>query len=166
MIKHTFFYLLIISSVLCACTKPPDFPEEPTIELISIENNPIRQNFVDSAFVTVKFTDGDGNIGSEDNAIRDIFLKDTRLSQLNNPLITFTMPEVPALGSENGISGEIRFPIGTCCEPIEGINSCFPVPDNMPEFQRDTVVYEMYIEDRAGNRSNTITLDPIFLLCN
>lgn len=163
MIKHTFFHLLLVSTILCACTKSPDFPPEPTIEFKQIINNTIQQA-QDSAFVTINFTDGDGDIGFFDN-IQDIFLIDTRPSQ-NGAITALFMPLVPELGSENGISGEIRFPIITCCVPPPGFAGCQPVTDAFPEYQRDTVIYEMYIEDRAGNRSNTITLEPIFLLCD
>jgi hypothetical protein len=164
MIKHTYFYLFIVSTILCACTKPPDFPPEPTIKFGSIVNNIIQQA-QDTAYVTIKFTDGDGDIGFFDN-IQDIFLTDTRPSQ-NGAVTALVMPMVPELGSENGISGEIRFPIiEPCCTPPPGIAGCLPVSDDFPEFQRDTLIYEMYIEDRAGNKSNTIILEPIFLLCD
>lgn len=165
MIKHTFFYLFLVSVVLYACTKPPGFPPEPFIEFGGIVNNTIQQN-QDSAFVTINFTDGDGDIGFASNDDKDLFLKDTRPSQSEAPLIKLVIPMVTELGSESGISGEIRFPIVTCCTPPPGFDGCQAVTDDYPEFQRDTVIYEMYIIDRAGNQSNTITLEPIYLLCD
>ena len=33
------------------------------------------------------------------------------------------------------------------------------------EMQFDTVVYEVYITDQAGNESNVITTDPVLIRC-
>lgn len=146
-----------------ACNRAPDFPDEPVISFGFIQNDTIRQA-VDSAFVTINFTDGDGDIGFFENE-EDIFLIDTREGQ-NGAVTKLFMPMAPELGAENGIQGEIRFPITTCCVPPPGLAGCQPVGDEFPDFQQDVVIYEMYIRDRAGNESNRITLDPIYLLCD
>ncbi len=154
---------IITALAVTACTKEPDFPPEPEISFERIDSNVIRQA-VDSAFVVINFMDGDGDIGSSEND-RNIFLIDTRSSQ-GNDTIRRSMPQVPNFGNDSGISGEIRLPVSTCCTPPPGAAGCLPVSDAFPEFQRDTVIYQVFITDRAGNQSNTITLEPIFLLCD
>ena len=161
MLRVLGFTLLAILAAT-ACTKEPDFPDTPEISFERIDSNMIRQR-VDSAFIIINFTDGDGDIGSSENE-RNIFLIDTRASQ--DDTIGRAMPPVPSFVENSGISGEIRLPISTCCEPPPGEEGCLPVTDMFPDFQRDTVIYKVYIVDRAGNQSNTITVDPIFLLCD
>lgn len=161
--KNNLYFLIVLCVLSIGCTKPPDFSPIPEITFNRLENNNIRQD-VDSVYLIVDFTDGDGDIGFEDNT-KDIFLIDTRPGQGEVP-IERAMPTVPNLGAENGITGEIRLPLTTCCIPPPGFPGCQPVSDQYPDFQRDTVVYMMYIQDRAGNRSNTVTLEPIYLRCD
>ena len=87
------------------------------------------------------------------------FLKDLRTG-FESP--TFSIPFVPEQGAGNGISGEIAIQVFTsCCIHPETQQICLPF-DTYPI---DTLVYEIYIVDRAGNASNVVTTDPIMLLC-
>ena len=105
------------------------------------------------------FTDGDGDIGTKDENVFNIFLIDKRTEKLQDQFIA---PYVPAAGAANGISGEIDILVYTTC--------CF-FPDNIPPCESpeqnptDTIQYELYIIDRAGHESNRILTEPIIIFC-
>ena len=165
MSRSHFFVFLTLLFVL-SCTKPPDYPDEPVIEFLSMSKNTMLQSdvFGDSLTVTISFTDGDGDIGQDENTAQ-IFILDTRFDPPNlEP--TISIPLVPEQGAGNGISGTMTFLLySKCCflyPPTGPVQTCEPIAG----FPTDTtLVYEMYIIDRAGNESNRITTDPITLLC-
>ncbi|MEY3051670.1 MAG: hypothetical protein RLY31_1455 [Bacteroidota bacterium] len=147
---------------LSSCASPPDYPLEPYIEFVSLSKDTMQrgQNQEDSVFVTFRFTDGDGDIGNNDTL--DLFLTDLRTQVLERQ---FRIPAVPKLGASNGIKGEIRVRLlPTCCifPPDLGLNPCM---DETPLMPYDQVSYELFVRDRSGNASNSITVGPIFIRC-
>ena len=111
----------------------------------------------DSTLLVMSFTDGDGDIGNEDSV--SIFLIDNRD---NFELPGFKIPFIGEQGVGKGISGEISIVLPTtCCTFPNGVPPCQP----SEEFPLDTLTYDLFIIDRAGNESNRITTEPIFLRC-
>jgi hypothetical protein len=115
---------------------------------------------VDSLFLTISFTDGDGDLGHEaTDTSRNIYIKDLRTGKFQD---RFKSPYIPEEGIGNGITGTIELLLFTTC--------CL-FPDNIPpcsapaEYPLDTVIYEISMRDRAGNFSNKITTEPIILAC-
>jgi hypothetical protein len=156
-------YFLIVSTIFAftTCIKPPNYPLEPQIEFIGLSKNAMRQGQLgteDSLFLYFSFTDGDGDLGGigKDKDSLNIFFTDKRNNQ---PTERYRIPFVPEQGAGNGISGEIRVLLFTTC--------CNVLPPCEPSTKKpiDTLVYELYIKDRAGNKSNTIQTAPIFLQC-
>ncbi len=155
--------IAIASFLFASCITPPDYPVEPTISFHSWNRDTMLQGFNDEDFVlaTLEFTDGDGDIGNEDGEVT-LFVLDLRDSTFNNS--ADKLPVVPEPGASNGISGDITFKIfQTCCLPPPEIFtfSCAPAP----LYPIDTVLFEVWIKDRAGNESNHVIVDPIYLLC-
>lgn len=163
--KSIFFFTLLLLGVLTSCTQPPDYPIEPVLEFTSLSRNTMIQGSgpQDSLIVNFSYTDGDGDLGNNSDSL-DVFFTDTRLA--NGVPLTYKLPFVPLQGTGNGISGEISIQIPTSCCTVPDnpqINLCDnPIPDMFP---RDTLVYEIYIKDRAGNESNRILTDDIILSC-
>jgi hypothetical protein len=156
------FGILIIA--FAACISPPDYPVEPQIQFQSLSKNTMRQGQLgteDSLFLTLSFTDGDGDLGvpetNKDSAkIINIFLTDKRD---NKPAERFRLPYIPEQGAGNGISGDIRLLLfTTCCNVLPPCEASTNKPI-------DTLVYEIYIKDRAGHESNRILTAPIYLQC-
>lgn len=145
-----------------SCVNAPDYPIEPEITYVGISKNTIVQGVsnIDSLHIYMEFTDGDGDIGTKDENIFNIFLIDKRTDQLQDQFIA---PYVPSAGAANGISGEIDILVYTTC--------CF-FPDNIPpcespaQYPTDTIQYEIYIKDRAGHESNRILTDLITINCD
>lgn len=165
-LQYLFLFLFAASVGLQFCVKPPDYPDEPVLTFSSLSKNFQLQSSLDAGDtlrVTLGFTDGDGDLGFDENG-RDISVIDTRDGSGD----TLSLPLVEYQGAGNGISGEIYIQIPpTCCipPPINGIPLPPCNPSVAPDFLRDTVVYKIQIRDRAGHVSNALTLPPITLIC-
>ena len=155
--------LFAVVLLATACSKPPEYPVEPEIEFLRLDHDTIRQGtgLQDSIWVTLGFTDGDGDIGYENDGPVNLFLTDLRK---NVAADNFRIPLIPELGANNGLQGEIMFKLfQTCCIFPDGI----PLPcQPSTEYPFDTVQYEIYMVDRAGNESNRVTTAPIYIRCN
>ena len=162
--KSTIIYSFLFILLISACTNPPDYPTEPIIEFSHLSKNTMVQSFnnSDTVYMTVSFTDGDGDLGTQDDSL-DIFLTDTRLDA--GPL-KYKLPFVPLQGTGNGISGDITVLLpATCC--IFPNNIAPPCDNSVSDlYPTDTMTYEVFIRDRAGNESNRIETDEIIILCN
>ncbi len=165
--KLAHYFPFFIIAIIFSCTKPPDYPIEPVIEFKKLSRNSMKQGFTnnDSIVVTIGFTDGDGDLGNNDPTI-DIFVKDTRVPDADPS--PFKMPFVPVQGVGNGISGEISIlTYTTCCiYPPGTFSPCDISEAATTAFPTDTLMYEIYIMDRAGHESNRILTDPIILQCD
>ncbi|WP_235295697.1 hypothetical protein [Portibacter marinus] len=158
-----YLYVLILFSLVISCINAPDYPVEPEIEYIGISKNTLEQNSLntDSLFLTFSFTDGDGDLGHQpDDTSRNIFIRDLRTGNFQDK---FKSPYIPEEGIGNGITGDIELLLfTTCCLfPDPSIPPC-SAPDQYP---LDTVIYEIFIKDRAGNESNRIQTEPIIIRC-
>ena len=151
---------LLLSVAFATCIRPPNYPVEPQIEFVGMTKTTMKQGFgsEDSVYFTLSFTDGDGDLGGVSGKDSlNVFITDKR----NNKPVeqTFRIPFVPEAGAKNGISGEIRFLMyTTCCLSLE---PCIATPVR----PTDTLVYELYIKDRAGHKSNVVQTKPIILQC-
>jgi hypothetical protein len=155
---------LILSLGICAafssCVRPPDYPIEPQLSLPTsnvLSKTSMLQGYKgDSLYLTLNFTDGDGDIGFA-KGDSTLFIIDTR----DNSRIDDAqgVPAVPSQGAGNGISGEIRIKLlSTCCKTLR---PCQPTPAQ----PKDEVIYEVYLKDRAGHISNKLKVPAITLLC-
>jgi len=120
--------------------------------------------FEDTIWVTIGFTDGDGDIGLEETTDKQLTIIDTHFNSITEDNIKqISVPFVPEQGAGNGISGTISiatFP-NCCVYPSPGPSPCTP----STQYPTDSLVYEIFMTDRAGNESNHILTDPIILLC-
>ncbi len=153
----TLLFILVLS-----CTQPPDYPDEPVITFERTSRDSMIQGSQNQDSITIHFsyTDGDGDLGNEDETF-DVFVRDSRFPELD--YATFILPFIPPRGTGNGISGEVSLVVFTsCCIFPPGT---FPACDNPAEFPRDTLQFEIFILDRSGNESNHIMTDDIILRC-
>jgi hypothetical protein len=158
--------LLNVALAVNACIKPPDYPIEPVIEFKSLSKNLMPQKGLgkDSVAITFSFTDGDGDLGFENNE-GSILITDTRD---NFDKLPYSIPFVGLQGVGNGISGEVTFIFAndlTCCiyADITAVEPCTATV-NVPE-TFDTMSLKIRIKDRAGHISNTIETAPLYLRC-
>ncbi len=154
------FCIISIFWFTISCVKPPDYPIIPEIEFVGFSKNQMIQDQfnTDSVLVLLTFTDGDGDLGDEEDL--NIFVTDKRDDFL---AARYRIPFIPVAGANNGLSGEITLTLfTTCCTFPNGQAPC----TTSEEYPTDQVVYEIYLVDRAGNKSNVVETSPITLLCN
>ena len=157
-IPQSIIFLVLLT--LGACIKAPDYPIEPVIELLGITSDTmIQDNFnSDSTIVVISFTDGDGDIGSDNNL--NVFVTDLRDNFVSDQ---YRIPRLDKPGSSNGISGELSITLyTTCCTYPNGAPPCEP----SSQFPTNTLSYEIYMLDQAGHKSNIIRTPPIILKCD
>lgn len=158
-------YLKILSLLLLifqntGCFKPDEFSKIPHISNAKISKTAVQEG-AEAYQISVDFEDGDGDIGSnETDSPTNFFVIDKRAN------FTATTPyKVPYLspqGDPQGISGTITISVqAEYCLDANGI-PCY-ISNNCSA--TDTAYYQIYIADRAGNKSNTIQAPPLVLFC-
>ncbi len=146
-------YQLIVGAflltMLASCLNPPEYPVEPAIAFDSISKSFVKgQPAFDSITFIISFTDGDGDLGaSSSDTVPNLFFKDSRTGFIN----TFQFPNITPEGNVKDISGTISY-----------VFSPFNCRPGMPV---DTFFYTIFINDRAGHRSNEVTTPLIICNC-
>ena len=143
--------------VIASCVQPPEYPLEPIIVFESISSTSLNEIGEDTVYLSLTFTDGDGNLGSgnaEDpdaDTVKNVIVEDTR--QPGFPIL-YHIDEVVPRSNVQAISGRIdlRF------DP--GFFICFGSEE------ADTLRMTVRVIDRAGNESNTIQTPMLRLNCN
>jgi hypothetical protein len=131
---------------LAACVSPPEYPLEPVIEFVSV-NQTVFDEGDEELQILFDFTDGDGDIGSDDTV--NVSFVDSRAPDFE---ISYKAPLIDPRGNIKAISGSIQL----------NYRAHVCLSDN----NIDTVVYSISISDRAGNESNVINTPQIFINCD
>lgn len=169
MMKKSGYFLccLFLVILVSTCSNPPEFPNEPVIRYLGVSHTNIDQSRgggipLDTIEIRFAFTDGDGDLGSEDST--NISLIDTR----DDFEHFFKVSPIPQLGSGDGIQGEIAIKLTNspdtkyfCCTFPNTRLTCIP----STTYPNDSLSYLIRIRDRAGNWSNTIKTDRITINC-
>jgi hypothetical protein len=160
--------VLFISFVflMTSCFKEPEFSLSPEISFDSISSSIRLDQFIgatkDSVVVTIKFQDGDGDLGYNEtqktiaqesdnfNYIVRSFRKKNGKFNLYEPLIPLS-GYFPSLKMDDK-PGPIE---GTLSYTIEFFHAFTP--------KKDTLKFEIQIKDAAGNISNVATSEEIVL---
>lgn len=142
------FFIAAFVLVVTGCRKEESFPDEPVIETVSF-----RISGDTLAEWVFSFTDGDGNLGSDNDADTNYF----QSLYLSSPTIDTAyqlgaerIPKINTSGITKGIEGEI---------------TKFIELDLFSFTPTDTVYFTAKVIDQAGNSSNEIrtprfTLNP------
>lgn len=148
----SFILLLVLFSVFAtSCTDDETFTATPVITFKTLEKFTASSG-ADSLLLTFSFTDGDGDIGSptDDALRRDVFVT---LFEKNNGVfeeaslgapLSYRIPFLEPRGNNKSLKGDIKI--------VTDYNILRP---------NDTIFYKLYLEDRAGNKSNVITTSTI-----
>ena len=114
--------------------------------------------------VTISFTDGDGDIGyyPVGDSRNDPKFDDVNSQYYNNYVVKTYILESGVWQADRSTSAPIAYmtPEGEQQSPSRGYPKNLTLP---PALNNDTLKYEVYIWDRALNRSNIITTDAIVL---
>ncbi|MEM1216769.1 MAG: hypothetical protein AAGJ82_13830 [Bacteroidota bacterium] len=160
------FLLTILAMGITSCINPPDFPIEPVLTYEGTNKDALFQNAPgfpnDTLEIYLKFTDGDGDIDTEEDQA-NIDIKDSKGLWEGVPVL-YSIPAIPEEGTGNGIRGDLTLRItngGLCCVNSSGI-LC---QTNFPAGAADTISFTIQVTDNAGNKSNIIRTDVIELMC-
>lgn len=146
--------------LLLSCEKEPnDYPIEPILYYHGISANTVYLSDTTSVIrIDLSFTDGNGDIGlDEDELVPAIFLKDSRDTTEAPYTYSFPFPYIaPWLRPENGsLEGSVNLNLD---------ENYFSIKDTAQiALGSDTLVFKIFIRDDAGNVSNTVTTDTIYV---
>ncbi|MDP5171603.1 MAG: hypothetical protein NWR72_15260 [Bacteroidia bacterium] len=134
-------YLLPLLLLFVSCKGPEPISDIPEIELISVSPTSVKA-FEDEIVFTVSYTDGDGDLGTNDDTERNVFIKDERLDVTHE----FRLKQLaPADVAITGIF-DVTLPSTILVDSSATM---------------ETVTFVLYVTDRAGNKSNEVMTDPI-----
>ena len=143
--------LLIMAFILPSCQKNT-VSKIPYIELITFYPDTAIKVNLDTCYMEFSLIDGDGDIGygntpAAGDTMSSIYLKDSRYESVGFVRVPFPAVDVSIEDPKKGLEGKCLF------YPIPQ-----PVPrDSLHGVTGDTLYYQFYIKDRAGNLSNVIT---------
>jgi len=118
----------------------------PAIEIISISPDVVTE-YQDSIVFTISYQDGNGDLGQPNPDSTSLFLVDTRIFTVEDFYVPLLAPE----GSEIAIQGELVITLDRTI-----------VVD--PDADIETVQFQIFIRDRAGNYSNIALTKEITVL--
>lgn len=156
---------------LSSCLKGPEYPIEPNITNITIDKTVI-DNFVESFVISIDFEDGDGDLGAIPDEggegttpVDNVFIVDNRVNiGLDSVFFRqFSVETLTPSGGNQTIDGTIRVTINELCCFNEGGSAACPFNDVRTE--TNEVVFDIYVMDRAGHKSNTMQTPPLTIRC-
>lgn len=142
--KLVFTYIALIS-LLIACKKEqgndplPKISNTPSILSVSINKSTINQ-FDDLVF-TISYTDGDGDLGTDDADEKSIFITDNRDTSIVH---AYHLPPLAPSGSNLTIQGSLNVTLQNVIL-LNQTNSA------------ETANFSVKIKDRANQNSNIVT---------
>jgi len=134
-------YLFVIV-LLFSCEKEQVISDTPIIEFKSISPTTV-QEYSDDIIITISYSDGNGDLGENNPDIHNLFVQDNR----NGIVYQFRIPHLAPDNNSIAIEGDFNITING-----SGITD---------ESSNQQVNYAVYVTDRAGNKSNTITTSTI-----
>ncbi len=164
--KVSGFIILAAIGSLIGCYKEVSFDVKPAIEFKSLKKEIRIDQFAgskkDSVILTVKFQDGDGDLGLNEKEkttaeLTNDFNYIIRIFRKKKGVFTEFIPDVPYSGyfprlKTDGKTGPIE---GTIDYSIDFPHPFTPV--------KDSLKFQVTIKDRAGNISNTTESEVIVL---
>lgn len=136
------FFCFILFAAFSSCKKDDAINSDiPSIELVSVSSNNIAEG--DPLTFRIKYTDGDGDLGENSADAHNLFLTDNRVGVTYE----YRIQELAPSGTSLIIRGNLDVVLNTTAI-TNGSNS-------------QNVTYSIYVKDRAGNQSNTVTTSDI-----
>ena len=138
--KNVIYLCAIV--LLFSCEKEQVISDTPIIEFKSISPATV-QEYSDDIIIIIFYSDGDGDLGENNPDIHNLFIEDNR----NGIVYQFRIPHLAPDNNSIAIEGDFNITING-----SGITD---------ESSSQQVNYSIYVKDRVGNKSNTITTSNI-----
>ncbi|RYZ34204.1 MAG: hypothetical protein EOP49_34780 [Sphingobacteriales bacterium] len=159
--KTNIILILSLVALLASCTKKPNqYPDEPQIYHLSTTPDIINLNDTAALVkIELRFTDGNGDIGRDSKEeTYSIYVRDSRdTSTAQDYSFRYPFPYVADYmrPKKGGLEGFITLNLG---------RDYFSVSDSLHlALRKDTLNFKIYIRDDAGNISNVVDTDPIYI---
>lgn len=144
--KMLFFAMITLLAI--SCNKKSSLPNQPKLTFKDLNRSSVQAGSTDIVQINILFEDGDGNIGFGTN---NLFLKDSR----DTGYIPYMIPQIPdKFDPESGLKGIIQ---------INYEAAFLLLRTDSLHLLTDTLTWDIYMLDKAGNKSNTITTTPLIL---
>jgi hypothetical protein len=144
--------ILVIISFSC---KKNSYPIEPQLNYLETNTPDAVAGVQRNIQLTFAFSDGDGDIGyNKNDSTTNIFFIDKRFDP-DSLSFRFQFPEITADNNpEKGVKGEFYVDIdaGFLLKRTDTMHTDF-----------DTMVWDVYIVDQAGHKSNVVETAPLIL---
>ena len=172
-VAHSFYYrfrmrhikalALFALITMLSCKKPTEYPLEPILTFKSVYVKQDVPGIDSKVYVTISFTDGDGDIGyypRESGQNASVF--DDPSSPYYNNFIVKTWIRRSGTWTEDTTNVSARLPYMT----PQGVNKALKGDIQReltlpPQLNSDTLKYDIYIWDRSFHKSNTVTTSPV-----
>lgn len=143
--KNLFGTLIIPFLFLTYCKKDigNKISDIPSIEFVSVSSQSIKAN-KDSLSIIFNYKDGNGDLGENNSDARNLFVTDNR----NNVTYQYRIKQLAPDNESIAIQGELAVVFNTV--PLLNADSIL-----------EQVIYSLYIKDRAGNQSNSVSTTAI-----
>jgi len=138
--KYIIYLFAIV--LLFSCEKEQVISNTPEIEFQSISPTTV-QEYSDNIIITISYSDGNGDLGENNPDIHNLFVEDNR----NGIVYQFRIPHLAPDNNSIAIEGDFNITING-----SGITD---------ESSSQQVNYTIYVTDRAGNKSNSISTSTI-----
>ncbi|HNP98674.1 MAG TPA: hypothetical protein PKK99_06445 [Bacteroidia bacterium] len=120
-----------------------EFDPIPSIEIVSVSPGSVTE-YTQAVTITIKYTDGDGDLGENTSGVKNCFVTDNRIGITSG----YRIQQLAPASSSVPITGTINIDIGG-----QGITDTSLTSQN--------VSFNVYVVDRQGHSSNTVSTSAI-----
>lgn len=143
-VLKTFAATIVCFLFISSCKKDDEvkFDTTPSIEFSGITPSSATQ-YTDAVTITLKYKDGDGDLGQNSSSVENCFITDNRIGIVYK----YRIPQLAPDNANVPIQGTLNIPLGGQI-----------ITDST---NAQTVTYTLYVTDRAGHQSNSVTTSAI-----
>ncbi len=138
-------FLVAALSFNSGCKKDDDpFANKvPQIELLSLTPQMVVE-FNDSLVFKIKYRDNDGDLGENNPSVKNLFITDNRIGIVYD----YRIQQLAPTGSSIAIEGTLQVVLNSVARTDTSL-------------AQESATFSVYVKDRAGNKSNTVTSGAI-----
>lgn len=139
------FIPVVVMSVITGCKKEGKDFSDPVPQLSFVSVTPASATeFSDSLVFTIRYRDNDGDLGENSPDAENLFLKDNRIGIE----YAYRVQQLAPTGSQVPIEGNLQVVLNTIARTDTTL-------------AQETATFSIYMKDRAGHKSNTVTSSPV-----
>jgi len=146
MMLKKYIAIICVSGILwssCKKDEPVEYSTTPQLTFVSISPTTVTE-FEDSITIVISYVDGDGDLGENNAGVNNLFVIDQRDTSITYP---FRVQQLAPDNSAITIRGKLNVVLKNTGITNGSI--------------QQTVTYQVYMYDRAGHQSNTITTTAV-----